>query len=114
MQFELNDEQLDKALQSAVLNLLTDESKEKLFAQAITNILEPGSTGYNKKSKFQDAFERAVFVAANKVAEDMLKNDPVIQIKIKEMISEAVELSFTEKRKETVENLARQIAHAFC
>lgn len=110
MEMKLDAEVMKDVVSSAILKSLDDEQRNHLIQGAITHLLTPQSTGnyYGNKnvSPLTDAFNHAVEKVANKIATDMLENDPQVRLKIQELIVAAFDKVFNDNREQTVSKIA--------
>lgn len=85
---------LNDIVHKAILEQVTAEQRDAIIGAAVKALTErPKSTGYGShqpQSALQDAFNMAVQRVANRVAVEVIDNDPVIQGKIRALMGEAV------------------------
>ena len=77
---------------AAVMNLLSQESREKMIQEAIKSLLEPPADrgGYSRKSPIQEAFYAAVRGQAEKVVFDFVEKSEELRAKITSLVLDAL------------------------
>lgn len=96
MKIDLDDANLKKLVSEAILASLTDEKRSALIQGALQYLLAPGEkmNGYGRAitpSPIEEAFNLAINGVAHTVANEMLRNDPMVKNEIKKLITKAVE-----------------------
>jgi hypothetical protein len=110
MDVRLDDEAMKAIITKSIMDSLTPERREALIAEAIKGLLnaETGS-GYNRRTKLQEAFDWAVQTVARDVAMSELAKDEGIKTKIREMFMAGWEKATTG---EAGEKMAEKIGYA--
>lgn len=114
MKIELNEEHMKQMVSEAMLRSLDDKAREALIAKAMAYLMTPQEDTYGRKknSILQDAFQNAMYTAAQVVARELLTNDAGVQQKIRDLLNEALVKAFETDREATVMNLAGTIGRA--
>ena len=84
IEFGLTDEQLNDAIQAAMLAALSDSVREDLVRRAIDNLTKRQS--YNADPPIQQAFDQAV----HRIATNALENDPTLHAAVDRALSSLV------------------------
>ena len=114
MHVELPKEQFGELIGAAVMQSITQESRDTLIKAAIQNLLaKPDPSGYGEKlSPLQKAFNSAVYTCAVEIVRQKIEAE--LSDKIKDVVSEALEKAFTSERKDQlVNNMTEAIIKGF-
>lgn len=98
----------------AVIDGMTDDQRAGFIQAAIQEVLkrQTGSS-YDKRSAFQQAFDRAVEVTAQRIATDMIENDATFKGQVKALFVDACAKLFdSSRREEMATNIAGVIEKA--
>lgn len=83
---------LREATAQAIMGILTPEVREKMLRDAISQLLTPSTNSWdNKKSPLETAFAQAVTQVAREFANDLVKTDPEIATKMKELMRQTAD-----------------------
>ncbi len=87
IELKLNEEELGKHLEKAILLQLDEKSREQVISKAIQN-LKWKSDGYGRSREISlnDYFQDAVKRLAVEVVQEIVREDPQIRGRIKEMV----------------------------
>lgn len=114
MKIELDQETLKSVVSEAIFTSLTEAQRQVMITSALSYLMTPQSSGYGSSrpstTPIQEAFNHAVGGVANRIASDMLTNDPEISSKIKGLIEEAVAKIVGENRANIIDKVANAIA----
>ncbi len=90
---KLNDEQLNKAMQSALLEKIDGISRDNIIAQSIEFLTTPqkSTMGEKDETPLMKAFNRALNgVLDTIVREEVSKKESVFRVKIEELVADGV------------------------
>ncbi len=111
MNLNLNDEQLQSVLATAVMSLISPENRESLIKEAVASLLkvpEKQLYGNTPKAPLQEAFGHATYQVALKIAAETLEN-PEYRTLIDSVIADGLKKALVTDREDTVS----KVAHAF-
>jgi hypothetical protein len=111
---DLKIEQKDVAefVSAALLTKLDQNARDELIKEALKTLISPperNSYGQLQKSPLQEAFDQAVRRTTQTIAYDMIEENAEFKAKLKELITEAVEVLFTRKREDVTNKIADAI-----
>lgn len=74
----------------AIFDSIGPEQRDALITSAITKLIEPRKDSYGRTeaSPLQEAFERAIGVATNRVVNEVLESDEQLKSKLREVVSD--------------------------
>lgn len=107
----MDKDKLNEIVTKAIMDSLDAKTKENVIAQAVAFLNKPKEGGYYdpKWTPLQDAFNRAVEVVARDVSIEMVRNDPQLRAKIKELLDKAISKVMEKSDDEVANTLARSI-----
>jgi FKBP-type peptidyl-prolyl cis-trans isomerase (trigger factor) len=107
MTIQLDPVALREATTQAIMGILTPEVRAQLIQQSITAILKPSTDNWNRdKSPLQEAFNRAVQEVAQEEAKRVIAGDPVIALKLAQMLREVADKVLSTDHEKFVERMA--------
>jgi len=113
MEVKLNDDQLNQAMQSAILAAIGDTGREQIIKSAIEHLTKK-SDGYNGRSNpspLEQIMQNSAENIARAVMASKFENDAEFKQQIESMYSEAFQRVFTgEGRDKVVERMASKMA----
>lgn len=108
---QLDNDALREATAQALIGVLTPEVKAKIMQDAIQAVLKPSTDSWNRgKSPLDMAFEGAVRDLAHQEAKRLVAEDPVLSVKIKELMRATADKVLNSDQ----DKLAERMADAFC
>lgn len=117
MELKFNDAQMGEMIGAAVMQQLTQESRDMLVKNAITHLLTAESKGFGAKavSPLQQQFNYQVEVFARKFIEEQLAGDSVLLNNLKSVVVEATNKVFLteDTRTKLVNKMADSIVAGF-
>jgi len=93
----------------AIFQKLDQGKRDTLLRDAISHLLQKGSTGYNQSSKLEEAFQNAVSQCAKEIVSDKLKNDEKFKENLKDIICKAFDNAFNTKKDKLVDQITDAI-----
>ncbi len=114
MDLQLKDDQLDKIIAKAILDTLSDKTREELVINAVKDLIQtPKDTTMHgdKKSVLQRAFAQAVSRVAEEIIRKQLEEDSMFKFKVKQLLTDISEELFDnkEKRQTIIEKMVNTI-----
>lgn len=117
MDLRVDEAGMKAVIAKAILDTLTPEAREQLITNAIKETLtvpqSSGGYGRKERSPLQQAFDSAVYDAANRFAAQTLTNDPAFNEQLKGLFADVANKLFaSETREELVSAIASTIRSA--
>lgn len=114
MQLNLNDEQMRSVVTAAILQTISPEQRDTLIQEALKSLLVPKQSDYygTKKTPIQEAFERAAFQVAMRVAEGYFAENETVRAEMEGLVAEAWQKVVGEGRIRVVDRMADAIVVA--
>jgi len=114
LSIQLDPVALREATAQAIMGILTPEVRERLLRESVTQLLAPSTNSWDRgKSPIQQAFDNAVQQIANEIARDVVRNDPAITSKIRELLTKAFEKAVSVKEDVLVDKMVFALAGAW-
>ena len=112
MEIKMNDEQVNQALQTAIMTAIGEQGQALIIKHAIDHLTSPSSYG-DKRTPLQDVLYRAVDKIAEAVFKNKLENDPAFLAQIESLYADACKrVMGTENREKTVTKIVNAIDKA--
>lgn len=93
MQLSLDDDTIRGLVSEGIIAQLSGEQREKIIGEALSSILKPGPSSYGRTepSPLQLAFNMAVNNVAQRIAVELIEEDPELRTRIKAQVLAGVE-----------------------
>jgi uncharacterized membrane-anchored protein YjiN (DUF445 family) len=116
MDLRVNDDAMKSLVAKAIMDSLTQENREKLITDAITQTLtkpEGGNSYAPKRSPLQQAFDNAVETEARKYAAQVVSEDETFKARIRQLFADVADKLFSDAmRGEIVDGIAGTVSRA--
>ena len=111
MNLNLDTDQMTLIVRKAILDLMPDEKRDQLVADAVQSLLK-SSEGWNHPTKLKEAFDIAVSQLASEAAREVLDDGNAKQ-RIKDLFVEAFEKSMAgDNYEKLTDKIAGQFSNA--
>ena len=118
MGIELDDEALQKAITTAIIQTISGDKRDELFSSAVAHLIDDkiqvsDGTSYGKRtiSRITYAFEQAVEIVARRTAIEILEAEPA-KSKVRAIMDKALEQALEIQADKITEELANRMVTA--
>ena len=114
MNVTLSNEQIEKAVQAAIFESITQDQRDLLIKGALQHLLTEQSNAYSgRRSPLQEAFNSAVHTHARKAVEESLADNADFKAALDKMIAEAMAKFMAADKAVVTDTMARALADVF-
>jgi len=103
---------LKPLIDSAIIQALTDEAKEKLV-EGIMQYLSQSTSSYGSETHLQAAFNSSIYSVVNEQMKKLIDNDDAARKEIERCVSEATQRFIKMDKESLISNLASVMTKAF-
>jgi len=116
MEVKLNDEQLSRAMDSAILTAIGEEGRKQIIQNAVSYLVKRPETSFSGRqmpSPLEDILQRTAASFAQKIIQGELEKDGEFMKQVKQLYSDSFEKVFVTDRETLISRISGKMSEIF-